>query len=91
MVHEVTIITTDDCRQEVMIDGKKIQCSGYTASCSEGEIPTVKLEFTTPSLMCILADVEIENTKTLASLMNEKNFKEFCGLWYELHNYTSVP
>ena len=70
----------------VIVDDMSIQCRGYSINHRLNEVPTVALE-----LCCIPKyehDVvtQISNKEEIAMLMDEKEFKEFCNIWKEVHN-----
>lgn len=87
MMHEVTIQSLGDCRQEIKVDGQNVSgCFGYNLSCRVDEIPALTLEINAlPISVSVPAEVKIQNLEEIARLMDEKDFKEFCGIWNDTH------
>ena len=88
-MHKIKIepITENGYGAKLSIDGNNVRCAGYTISQCVGEYPVVELE------VCAIPNVEqvsivhVSNKEEIARLMDFDEFKEFCEIWREVHDY----
>lgn len=89
MMHKVKIepITENGYRTKLSIDGKDVRCAGYVISQQVGELPVVELDIYAVPGVEHETIVHVSNKEEIARLMDEDEFKEFCDIWNEVHEY----
>lgn len=78
---------------KVKLDGKEIDfCTGYNISHEAGCLPRVEISLMpiVPKVGNLVADVRISNLYLLAKIMDEADFKVFCGIWNKVHKADEV-
>ena len=73
---------------KVTIDGKQCLCSSYKIEHYAGSLPMVNIDLVANVQYEQDTEINIANLNEIASLMDEKTFKEFCRNWEEIHGET---